>query len=84
MADPDQMNPSDASGYWQPDVDLGGADNVQKTTYVRGNGTEPDRSSKGPIASVSSDAGPSPLIAVLAAIMVVAAVVYLVALAGRP
>ena len=82
MAHPNQMNPSDANGYWQAEVDLGGADNVQKTTYVRGNGTEPDRSSKGPIASVSSDAGPSQLIALLAAVMIVAAVVYLIALAG--
>jgi len=82
MADSNQLNPPDADAYWQPDVDLGGADNVQKTTYVRGAGTEPDRSSNGPIATMSSDAGPATLIAVLAAFAIVAVLVYLVGLGG--
>ena len=82
MADPNQLNPPDADGYWQPDVDLGGADTVQKTTYVRGSGTEPDRSSKGPIATMSSDAGPATLIAVLAAVAILAVIVYLIGLGG--
>jgi len=82
MANPNQENPYDPDAYYQPDVDLGGADNVQKTTYVRGAGTEPDGSSSGPIATVPSHAGPSPLIAVLVAIAIVAALVYLVGLAG--
>ena len=82
MPDPNQLNPPDADGYWPPDVDLGGADTVQQTTYVRGSGTEPDRSSSGPIATMSSDAGPSTLIAVLAAVAIVAAIVYLVGLGG--
>lgn len=82
MPNPNQPSHPDADAYWQPEVDLGGADNVQKTTYVRGAGTEPDRSSYGPTATVSSDAGPSTLIAVLAAIAIVAAIVYLVAVVG--
>ena len=82
MPDPKQRSELHPDDYWQPDVDLGGADNVQKTTYVRGAGTEPDASSNGPIATMPSDAGPSPLIAVLVAISAVAAIIYVVALAG--
>ena len=82
MADPKQMNPTVPEAYWQPDVDLGGADNVQKTTFVRGAGTEPDRSSRGPIANVSSRGAPSALIAVLIALAAVAAIVYVVGIAG--
>ena len=82
MADPKQESPPDVDAYWQPDVDLGGADTVQKTTYVRGGGTEPDQVSTGPIATVRSHAEPSPMIAILVAIAIVAAVVYLVGLAG--
>ena len=82
MPDPNQQNEPQRDDYWQAEVDLGGADNVQKTTYVRGAGTEPDASSNGPIATMPSSAGPSPLIAVLVAISIVAAIVYVVALAG--
>ncbi len=82
MPDPTQRSKPHHDDYWQPDVDLGGADNVQKTTWVRGAGTEPDASSNGPIATMPSDAGPSPLIALLLATTIVAAIVYVVALAG--
>ncbi len=82
MANPNNEHPIDADAYWQTDVDLGGADTVQKTTFVRGAGTEPDRSSSGPIATMYSNAGPSPLIAVLVAVAIVAAIVYLVGIAG--
>jgi hypothetical protein len=82
MPNPNQETQRDSEAYWPPEVDLGGADNVQKTTYVRGAGTEPDRSSEGPIAAVPSHA-PSALVAVLVTIAIVAAIVYLVGLAGR-
>lgn len=81
MTDPNQEQ-SIARAYGQPDVDLGGADNVQKTTYVRGAGTEPDQFSMGPIAAVPSPGAPSTLIALLILIAIGAAIVYLVALGG--
>ena len=39
MPRPDQANPFDADAYRDPEAQLGGADNVEKTTYVKGEGT---------------------------------------------
>ena len=82
MAGSNEQDPSFRDASEETDLDLGGADTVPKTTYVRGAGTEPEASSDGPIAAVPSQGAPATLLALLVAIAMVAAVVYLVALAG--
>ncbi|MEO8560722.1 MAG: hypothetical protein ABI601_01520 [bacterium] len=80
---PDQ--PTDAGGFPadrsdNPDVALGGADAVPKTTYVTGQGGEPEarhaHGEKTPGRSTAS-ASPNTVLLVLAFFLVAAVLVYL-------
>jgi hypothetical protein len=54
MPEPEQTNPFRADRYRDAEAQLGGADDVQKTTYVVGEGTEPGtRKGEGPTAQIS-------------------------------
>lgn len=59
-----------------PEVQLGGADSVEKTTYVVGKGTDPRARSHGPSATVSSRGAPLIVALVLLALMVLVALAY--------
>jgi hypothetical protein len=80
---PPNGTPSDKDR--QPDVALGGADAVEKTSYVTGSGTEPERMkspSTPPAAKGSGDTGPSATWAIIVFLAVGAVLVYLLGL-GR-
>ena len=65
--------------YKNPETALGGADAVEKTTYVTGKGTEPESQKKddGPSARVSAGGGQAATWVVLAFLFIGAALVYL-------
>jgi hypothetical protein len=65
--------------YKNPETALGGADAVEKTTYVTGRGTEPEaRTPKdGPGARVPAGAGMSTTWIIIIALIVAAVLVYL-------
>lgn len=55
----------------------GGADAIQKTTYVTGRGTDPDATSgPGPAARVSGGAGANPVLWAVIALAAIVALVY--------
>ena len=64
--------------YANPEAALGGADAVSKTTYVAGEGTEPESrpASGAPLARPSSSTGASTVWIVLAFFLVAAILVY--------
>ncbi|MHB1223610.1 MAG: hypothetical protein ACYC2G_06120 [Gemmatimonadaceae bacterium] len=60
-----------------PQDGSGGADAVQKTTYVTGQGTDPDqRTPPGVVARVEPGRGGNPLLWVAVAIAALVAIVY--------
>lgn len=60
-----------------PEVAGGGADAVQKTTYVTGRGTDPDATSApGPAAQVAGAPGASPVLWAAIALALIVALVY--------
>ncbi|HEV7993492.1 MAG TPA: hypothetical protein VGP25_16820 [Gemmatimonadaceae bacterium] len=65
--------------YENPEAALGGADAVEKTTYVKGKGTEPEAraSHDAPIARVPAGSGPSTTWIIIGALLVAAVLVYL-------
>ena len=65
--------------YKNPETALGGADAVEKTTYVTGRGGEPEAMTpKGaPTSRVPSGAGPSTTWILIGALLVAAVLVYL-------
>lgn len=60
------------------EVQRGGADAVEKTTYVVGKGTDPNARNDGPSATVPSRGAPLIVALVLIALMVLVALAYLV------
>jgi hypothetical protein len=60
------------------EAQLGGADAVEKTTYVVGKGTDPEARSDGPSATVSSRGSPLIVIVIVGALAVLVAIAYLV------
>ncbi|HEY2376262.1 MAG TPA: hypothetical protein VGH98_09845 [Gemmatimonadaceae bacterium] len=60
-----------------PEAQLGGADSVEKTTYVVGKGTDPSARSGGPSATVPSRGAPFVVAVVLVALMLLVALAYL-------
>jgi hypothetical protein len=74
---PPRGNPDDK--YKQPDAALGGADAVEKTTYVTGSGTDPERTrgETAPAAKGSSGTGPNATWAIIVFLAVGAVLVYL-------
>jgi hypothetical protein len=65
--------------YRNPETALGGADAVEKTTYVTGKGTDPAGSQPpgSPAARVGAGSGQAATWAVVVFLMVAAALVYL-------
>jgi hypothetical protein len=60
-----------------PEAQLGGADSVEKTTYVVGKGTDPEARARGPSATVRGRGAPLVVALVLIALMVLVALAYL-------
>jgi hypothetical protein len=61
-----------------PEAQLGGADSVEKTTYVVGKGTDPTARNDGPSATVPSRGAPLIVVLVLVGLMALVALAYLV------
>lgn len=79
---PDQPNDGgtfDESRYANPETALGGADSVEKTTYVTGKGTEPEgkRSPDDVSAKVPAGGGQSATWVIIGLLMAAAVLVYL-------
>ena len=60
-----------------PEAQLGGADSVEKTTYVVGKGTDPEARRDGPSATVRSRGAPLIVVLVLVSLMVLVALAFL-------
>ncbi len=84
MTNPSQENPFDADRYRDAEAQLGGADSVEKTTYVVGEGTQPERrhDRRAPAANVSARGGSGMLIAIVVALVALAAIAYLLGVAA--
>ena len=73
---PDPGTP-DPRKYVNSEAALGGADAVEKTTYVTGKGTSPEaRSADRPIATVGAGRGLGPLGWIVGALVVLAVLAY--------
>ena len=78
MTNPPPGGVPDDRSRQRPDADLGGADAVEKTTYVTGSGTEPERTRPESAPSAKGDAGTAPnaTAAILVFLAVAAVLVY--------
>jgi hypothetical protein len=73
-----QENPFPRERYRDAEAQLGGADAVEKTTYVVGEGTDPNaRKGKGPSATVRSSA-PVIVAAIVIVLVVLVGLAYLI------
>jgi hypothetical protein len=62
-----------------PEAELGGADAVEKTTYVVGDGTDPEARPSGPyIARGAATSGPSVTLWVVGTVAALIALVYVI------
>jgi hypothetical protein len=78
-----QENPTPRDRLRDPEAQLGGADAVEKTTYVVGEGTDPNaRKGEGPSATGTSRGGPTIVLVVVLTIMVLVALAYIIGI-GR-
>ena len=78
MPEQPQENPFRRDRYRDAEAQLGGADAVEKTTYVVGEGTDPNaRKGEGPSATVHSSA-PRVVGVVVAVLVVLVAIAYLI------
>ena len=78
MSKEPQENPFPRDRYRDPEAQLGGADAVEKTTYVVGEGTDPNaRKGEGPSATVPSTA-PRVVAVLVAIIVLLVAIAYLI------
>jgi hypothetical protein len=79
MVDRPTDNPGFSKDRFEnPETALGGADAVEKTTYVTGSGTDPDaRKGSGPSARVSPGGGQGATWAIIIFLIVAAVLVYL-------
>ena len=74
-----QQNPIQRDRYRDAEAQLGGADNVEKTTYVVGRGTNPHaRKGEGPIATVGAGRAPRIVTVVVATLIILVALAYLI------
>jgi len=75
-------NPSEKSEpsalYDDREAQLGGADAVEKTTYVVGKGTDPEARSVGPSATVPSRGAPMIVVVIVGVLVALVAVAYLI------
>jgi hypothetical protein len=73
-----QENPFPRERYRDAEAQLGGADAVEKTTYVVGEGTDPNaRKGEGPSATVRSSA-PMIVVAIVIVLVVLVGLAYLI------
>jgi hypothetical protein len=74
-----QQNPIPRDRYRDAEAQLGGADSVEKTTYVVGKGTDPNaRKGDGPAASASSRGAPTIVLVVVLVLAALVALAYMV------
>ena len=64
--------------YGDPEAQQGGADAVEKTTYVVGKGTDPEARNDGPSATGTSRGAPLIVIGVVIALMALVGAAYLI------
>ena len=64
--------------YGDPEAQLGGADAVEKTTYVVGKGTDPNALSTGPSATVASRGAPLIVVVIVGVLVLLVAIAYLI------
>lgn len=75
---PTESNGFPKDQFVDPETALGGADAVEKTTYVTGSGTDPNaRKGSGPSARVPAGGGQGATWAILIFLVVAAVLVYL-------
>jgi hypothetical protein len=67
-----------AARYAQPEAELGGADNVQKTTYVVGEGTEPAGRPRGDYVARGAGGGMNVGVWIVGGIAALIALVYVI------
>jgi hypothetical protein len=78
VAEQPQENPVTPARYRDAEAQLGGADAVEKTTYIVGEGTDPNvRKGPGPSATVPSNA-PRIVAVVVGVLVVLVALAYLI------
>lgn len=78
MPEQPQENPFPRERYRDAEAQLGGADAVEKTTYVVGEGTDPNaRKGEGPSATVRSSA-PMIVVAIVIVLVVLVGLAYLI------
>ncbi len=83
MAEPNQENPLRPDRYRDPEAQLGGADDVEKTTYVTGRGTDPRaRRGEGPAATVKARGPGTWVTLVIVTLVILVALAYLIGI-GR-
>jgi hypothetical protein len=74
-----QEKPVPREHYRDAEAQLGGADAVEKTTYVVGAGTDPNaRKGAGPSATVPSRGAPIMVLAIVVVLVVLVALAYLI------
>ena len=81
MPHADQQNSFDPDRYRDAEAQLGGADDVEKTTYVVGEGTAPERRRTPRAPNAASRHGSGLLIAIIVALVMLGAIWYLVSVA---
>jgi hypothetical protein len=78
-----QENPVPRDRLRDPEAQLGGADAVEKTTYVVGEGTDPNaRKGAGPSATGVGRGAPTIVLAIVLTIVVLVALAYMIGI-GR-
>ena len=80
MMEQPQENPVPRERNRDAEAQLGGADAVEKTTYVVGKGTDPNARGDGPSATVPSRGAPLIVVAIVAVLALLVAIAYLVGL----
>ena len=83
MPEQPQENPFPRQRYRDPEAQLGGADAVEKTTYVVGEGTDPNaRKGEAPAATVRGGGAPRIVAVIIVVLVVLVALAYLIGLVG--
>ena len=74
-----QENPFPRERYRDAEAQLGGADAVEKTTYVVGEGTDPNgRKGPGPAATMRGGGAPTIVAAIIVVLVVLVALAYVI------
>jgi len=83
VAEQPQEQSEGRARHGEPEVQLGGADAVEKTTYVVGRGTDPNaRKGQGPAATVSGRGAPVIVLAIVGVLVLLVAIAYLIGIFG--